>query len=305
MPRRLATLFVAGLLVASVAAADVTFERKYVPEVSATTHVEAKTKQILTLAGMDLETESFRFLVMTSKAGKRAEDGTLPIVTTIDNLQLDLSAPGGIKLSFASSDPDKKADNPLLEPVLDLLRVSAKTKTTTLVDKDNRIKAIEFSDNPADKVGDDYKSTFDSEKRKKQAINELGVLPDKPVKPGDSWMHTSEADLGGGQTLTLETRYEYVGTEDKDGTTLDKVTLKTINVAYAMDPGSKSPLKIKSSELKVTSSDGTILFNRTFGAIVESVSKLKIEGDMKTEINATEFPAKLALTIESKTKLQP
>jgi len=72
-----------------------------------------------------------------------------------------------------------------------------------------------------------------------------------------------------------------------------------------MDPNANSPLKIKSSELTVASSEGTILFDRTKGAVVESVSKIKITGDMKTEINATEVPAKLDLTIETKTTLQP
>ena len=72
-----------------------------------------------------------------------------------------------------------------------------------------------------------------------------------------------------------------------------------------MDPNSKSPLKVKSSELKITSSDGTILFDREKGAIVESTSKMRSEGDKKTEINGMELPAKLDLTIESKTTLQP
>jgi hypothetical protein len=205
---------------------------------------------------------------------------------------------------FDSSDPDKKADNAVLEPVLEVLRIAAKSKTTTLIDKNNKIKSVEFSDNPAEKVGDDYKSQFDPEKRKKAAENELGVLTDKPVKPGDSWTHTSETDIGGGQMLTLETRYEYVGTEEKGGRKLDKITLKTTGVAYAMDPNSKSPLKIKSSDLKVSSSEGTILFDRQTGAIFESSSKLRIEGDMKTEINAMELPAKLDLTIENKTTAQ-
>jgi hypothetical protein len=305
MSRFLMSLLITGFVTAGAAAVELKFERKYLPETTATTHVDASSRQILTIAGMDLETISSRFIITTSKSGKRNAEGTLPIVTTTDKLQVNLTAPGGLKLMFDSGDPDKKAENALLEPVLDVLRVVARTKTTTLIDKDNQIKAIEFEDNPAEKVGDDYKSQFDPEKRKKAAENERGVLPDKPVKTGDSWTHTSEADIGGGQTLTLETRYEYVGTEQKEGKTLEKLTLKTISVIYAMDPAAKSPLKIKSSELKVTSSDGTILFDREKGAIVESVSKLRIEGDLKTEINAMELPAKLDLTIESKTALQP
>jgi hypothetical protein len=124
------------------------------------------------------------------------------------------------------------------------------------------------------------------------------------ANPSVSSLGTGTAPTGG-QTLTLETRYEYVGTEEKGGKTLDKITLKTTKVAYAMDPNTKSPLKVKSSDLKVTASEGTILFDRQAGSIFESVSKIRIEGDMKTEINAMELPAKLDLTIENKTTLQP
>ena len=53
-----------------------------------------------------------------------------------------------------------------------MFRVVAKSKSTTLLDKDNRIQSIEFFDNPADKVGNDYKSQFDPEKRKKSAESE-------------------------------------------------------------------------------------------------------------------------------------
>jgi hypothetical protein len=72
-----------------------------------------------------------------------------------------------------------------------------------------------------------------------------------------------------------------------------------------MDPNAKALLKVKSSELKVASSEGTILFDREKGAVVESVSKLRITGDMKTEINAMELPARLDLTLDSKIVLQP
>jgi hypothetical protein len=305
MSRMIPLLLIAGFWTADAARAQVKLERKYLPETTATTQIEANTKQILTIAGMDLETVSSRFVIATEKSGKRDAEGTLPVVTTIDKLQANTSLPGGLELMFDSSDPDKKASNPLLEPILDVLRISAKVKTTTLIDKQNRIKAIEFADNPAEKVGDDYKSQFDPEKKKKEAESELGSLPDKPVKVGDSWTHTTESDLGGGQTLTTETRYEYAGTEQKDGRTLDKITVKTTGVTYTMDPNSKSPLKIKSSELKVTSSEGTILFDRAKGAIVLSTTKMRIEGPMKTEINGMELPAKLDLTIESKTALQP
>src|SRR6516225_1839478 len=100
MSRVLSVLLLCGLLTAAALAQEVRLERKYLPETTATTHVEASTKQILTIAGMDLESLSSRFIITTTKTEKRNEEGTLPIVTTIDKLQVNLSLPGGLQLMF-------------------------------------------------------------------------------------------------------------------------------------------------------------------------------------------------------------
>jgi hypothetical protein len=295
----------ASLLMGATASGQVKLERKYIPGSTSKTQLESTTKQILTIGPQDLETESTRFLISTTTVGTRQEDGTLPVVTQFDKLQANMTFPGGIQLSFDSDDPGKKADNAQLEPVLDLFRVVAKTKTTTTLDKANQIKSIAFEGNPQDTVGEAFKSQFDAEKRKQAAIRELSTIPSRPVKPGDSWTHKSEADLGGGQTLTLDTKYEYVGTESKDGKTLDKITTKTTDVSYAMDPNAASPLKVTGSDLKVALSEGSLLFDRERGAITAANSKIRINGTLTMTINGMELPGKLDLTIESKTTLQP
>src|SRR5207253_697048 len=99
---------------------------------------------------------------------------------------------------------------------------------------------------------------------------ELARFPDKPVKPGDTWERTSEANIGGGQTLTFQTRYKYDGTIERNGKTLDRISSVSTEVSYAMDQNAQSPLKITGSELKITSSDGLILFDRERGVTVET-----------------------------------
>jgi len=305
MFNRLLMVVLAGSLTASAAAADVSLTHKYFPETSATTHVQTSTKQVLTLAGMDLDTDVSQFIIATAKTGKREADGTLPIENIVQKMQTNMSLPGGNKLEFDSDTPDKKADNVLLQPVLDILRVAAKTKTITRLDKDNLVASVEFLDNPAEKVSDDFKSQFDAEKRKKALIREMGSLPDKPVKPGDSWTRISESDLGGGQTLTLETRYEYVGTQERDGKTLDYITLKVTDVSYAMEAKPNAVVSVKDSQLKIASSEGSLLFDRERGVTVVSESKVAIAGTLTLVAGGMELPGKLDLKIESKTTLQP
>ena len=52
------------------------------------------------------------------------------------------------------------------------------------------------------------------------------------------------------------------------------------------------------SDLAIDSSDGTILFDRESGQVVDSKAVNRIKGDMTLSINGTDLPAKLDLTLD-------
>lgn len=295
-----------GLVVgAGPVVAEVKLERKLREGSKETAHVETKTQQVMTIAGMDIETKATQFVIASSETGKRNSDGELAIVSRIDKLQSEISLPMGLKISFDSGDPDKKADNPLLEPVMQALRVSAKSKWTSLFDKANQLKSVEYDKALVDMVDDAFKSEFDPDRRKKNLQQELAALPDKPVSKGDSWMRTIESDFGSGQVLTVENRYEYLGTETVDGKPLEKIGVTATSVSFAQDQNTNAPAKVTSSELKVAESAGSILFDRDKGSAVRTANKLRVQGTIKLSVNGMEFPGKLDLTIESKNTVQP
>lgn len=305
MSRAASLVVVLIVFICGVASAEVKLERKFREGTKQTSHVETATNQILTLAGMDVETKSTQFLITTMETGKRNGDGELPVVSQIDKLQSEISLPGGLKIAFDSGDPEKKADNPLLEPVMQALRVTAKSRWTTVFDKTNQIKSVEFDKSLVESVDEMYKSQFDPERRKKAIAQELAALPDKPVSMGDTWTRTVESDLGAGQVLTVENRYEYLGTEAVDGKSLDKIGFAAKSVSFSQDQNANSPAKVTSSELKVAESTGAIFFDREKGATVRANNKIRIQGSLKLSINGMEFPGKLDLTIESKNTIQP
>ena len=89
MRRVLPALFVTALVTgAAAAAAEVKLELKYTPETTSTTQAESSTKQILTLAGMDFETDVSQFVISTSTIGKRNADGMLAIIDKIDKIRV-------------------------------------------------------------------------------------------------------------------------------------------------------------------------------------------------------------------------
>lgn len=286
-------------LLGGSASAQVKLERKYAEGKSTVARTETKTQQTLTIAGMDIETKSQQFLTTKSAVGQRAADGTLRIETKVDKMQNEIVVQG-TTIAFDSGTPDKKDDNPEINKLYDVFRAALKEVVTIVIDKENKVKAVEGNNEASEKVDETYRDQFDLENRKRAAIQEQAALPTDPIKKGDKWTRNEEANLGGGQTMKFETNYEYKGTVEKNGKTLDQISTTVKSVIYSMDPNSKSPLKVTKSEMKVASSEGDIFFDRDRGVIVERTSKNRFQGPMTFSINGMELPGKVDLTMETK-----
>ena len=154
--------------------AQVTLELTYPPGSKLTSDLALKSHQILTLAGMDLVTKSTTFNIVTKTIGQRGDDGLLAVEEKVDVLQTEVEFPGGIKLVFDSGNPDKKADLPQLEPILERLRAAYKHPVTTILDNTNKIKEIKFPEGVSESVGEANKSLFDAAKRKVAAEQARG-----------------------------------------------------------------------------------------------------------------------------------
>lgn len=260
-----------------------------------------KTNQVLTLAGMNIETKSQTSLIMNRTSGERAADGTISVVEKCEVLQSEISLPGGITLQFDSSNPDKKADLPLLEPIMERLRLTFKTPATIVLDPKGLIKEIKFPEDIAASADAANKSLFDTAKRKKAAEQARGYLPDGPVNPGDSWERFIDVDFGSGQTMAFRMKYTYAGPVEKEGQALEKINAKAISVNYSVDP-SNSSFQVTKSDLKVTESNETILFDRMLGAVQEKTEKIRIEGPLTLIVNGMELDGKVDLTMEHSDK---
>lgn len=302
MWKRFCLALVAVVMSSQVASAQVTLERKYPEGTKSVVQSDTKVAQTLTLAGMDLETKSSAFVVATSTIGQRAADGALKIEEKTSTMQSELSLPGGITLQFDSANPDKKADNPLLEPILDIFRAAYRLPVTVVLDAKNKITDVTLPEGEYEKLPEAAKERFEPASRKKALEQSLEYLPDGPVKKGDTWERSAEANLGSGQVMSFRTKYEYAGTVEEDGKTLDKITGKALEVSFAIN--GNAMLQVTKSDLKITESENTYLFDRELGAMVKRMSKGRIVGPLTLVINGTELAGKVDLTIEEKTSRQ-
>lgn len=293
----------AGLMAgAGDAHAQVTLELKYPEGTKSSTQTESVVNQTLTLAGRDILTKANTFTTSTSSIGTRAADGTLAIVEKVESLQSELDL-NGTKLQFDSANPDKKADLPQLEPLLDLYRAVVKLPMTrTLEAKTNKLKSVTLPDGEFEKLGEAAKDRFSSEKLKKATEQALSFLPEGPVKVGDKWERATEVDLGGGQLMSFRFMYEYLGTVEQDGATLDKIEGKAFEVSFAIV--GNPMLQVTKSDLKIKESATTHLFDRERGHVVSKNAKVRIDGPITLVIGGMELGGKLDLTMEEKSTRQ-
>jgi len=295
------------------AQAQVKLEHKFPEGKKLTYKTTSKTRQVLTVAGTQIESEEDRTIVSSLTAGKRRGDSNLPVERKIGSLRTVLSLPGDIKVTCDSKDPNAKIDNPDLAFLADLFKFTSEIDYTVVLDAQNKVTAIEGTEKlqeKADKLNpaarDLVRSQFDSDKLKREFEQELRRLPDVLARPGESWERTEVVEIGSGQTLTFQKTYEYVGTEKKGDKTLDKISSKTTKVDLKQDPASNPQLKVEKGDLKVESSDETILFDREEGRVVTAQGKFRVKGDNMTfSVNGMELTGSLDLTIETNTELQP
>lgn len=293
------SLFAAGWT--QPAQAQVKLEQKLVEGAKTVNHTNMKVTQTLSLAGMNLETSSDRFVIVSSKAGKRETDGKIRVDQNVDKLSITVKLPGGLMLTFDSDDPNKKAENPALQPLVDAMGALSKAKIVFIYDQAGKVVAVEGLDKAAEKVSEEARGDLDPEVAKKNANQEIDRLPSDPVKVGDTWSRNADLNLGSGQIMSMTTEYKYVG-EVKDG---DKIEAKTTTTTFSIAEGSKLPLRVTKSDLKPTESSNTLLFDRSAGQFQSNKGKLRIQGDLEFSINGQTLPAKLDLNLESDTSRQP
>jgi hypothetical protein len=191
----------------------------------------------------------------------------------------------------------------MLQPLLDFYKARVGKSYTLVFGKDDRVKAVEGTEKIAESapgnVGETIRRELNPDKLKKATNEALDVLPGKSVMKGDRWQRVQNMDVGGGQILTFTNYYEYMGTVEKEGKTLDKIGIFASEVKYSVEPDGMLPAQVVNSDLKIDSSTGALLFDRERGMFVENTHLVRITGPLTLSVNGMELPAKLDLTIDT------
>lgn len=309
----LARLLFAAAIVGGTAFADDKVELTYKPEFKTGNVIrqlsETKVNQTLTLGGMDIDTKVVSNTATRETVGETTSDGKTKLTGDFEYFIVDLQTPVG-KFTFDSGNASGKdqAQGPLA-PLYDLFEATSKAKWIATVNSKPEIESIEFDGNPFEGLDPNVKSEITPERFKQEFNTQLKRFPDGPVAVGDIWKRTEESQIGSGQTLKYEKEFKYLGSETKDGKTLDRIDIKTLSVDYSIGAGSQLPLTLNSSDLKIASSEGLMLYDRNLKLVVEQNEDIQIEGPLEftIKLNGQEqkLPGKLKLNIAGKQTTEP
>jgi hypothetical protein len=302
--KRIALLLVTAALLNSPVPlhAQIELEHKVPDGRKTTANSYVKVKQTLTIAGMDIPTSSEQNITTSEANGKRQANGTLAAEHKIESLQATVNV-AGMELTFDSVNADAPPPGTALDALIDVFKAVAKSSWTVTYGQDNRVLSVKGRDDALQNLPEAIRAAtakqFDPQHLTEQSNQELRILPDGPVKQGDTWEREAMTLFDSYQSMTFTTVYKYEGTVEKDGKSLDMISAKTKTATYAMSADSPSPLKIVDSDLQVAESSGTILFDRAAGMIVDSKDKKHIAGSLKIQVNGMDLPGKLDLTFET------
>jgi hypothetical protein len=283
--------------------ADESFAFKLTPKSVSKIQREQKIEQTLNIAGNDIQTSNSNFSVVRLTYGDRQPNGSLEQTEKFDVLQVDMNL-AGTMYQFDSANVDRAAPSGL-EALQIVLAATFRTPITSVLDAAGKTQELRIPPESREGLPPEFASMFDTEQRKKRADQHLGLLPNRPVKIGDTWDHTIEADLGAGQTLTFGLQMTYKEVVMDGSQTRHHIELKHTRVAYSMDPNSPSPLKVSRSNLQVAESSGGFWFDAERGRIQRDESAVVVTGDLTLVAGGQEIPGTLNLKMSSKSELQP
>jgi hypothetical protein len=300
MPPALTTALLMSAALATTAYAQASLQLKPF-EGTSTVTTTVKAKQVLSIAGMDVATDSQVVSRAEVTGGKTEADGTQRISEKTVGFAMKLTTPAGnLEFDAEKPDPGAAAGGPFAALAEGL--TALKGTAYTVVVKNNKVVGVEGIDEVLAKIPAAAVELIKAELQpaviKRDWQQQFDVLPGKDVKKGDTWQRTEVQGLGGGQTLTFDTQFEYQDTVEKAGRKLDKIGITYTTVKFAVDGPALGGVKVTGSDLKIDGSFGHVLFDREKGYIVERMTNTHITGPINLDINGAQLGGKLDLNLE-------
>jgi hypothetical protein len=295
-----------ALLVAVVggvqpACAQLTLAPKYVPGETSNTTEHVRFDQTLTLLGAAQVSGADMTYVIETSNGQPDGQGRVAIEQTFRSMVSEIRLPTGGTIRYDSANPaGNTSTDPQVQVLMDVFGALLDQPIAYRIDAQGKVVGMdgikEIIRRAPEAAAKALEKELNEDRLKRDVQQELDALPRDAVKVGDTWMRTEVMDLGGGQTLTFDRKYEYAGEVDENGRKLHRVAIVDEKVVLAAPP----EIPIKSSDLKIESSTGAVLIDLEQGRVVRRELNDTIAGSLVLNINGMEIPGELDLKVETK-----
>jgi hypothetical protein len=284
---------------AAAGAAQVALDNKPTYEVGrkSITTSTIKSRQVLNVAGNDIESQVEQSMRLSDVPQEAAADGTRPVRYAFESIKTSMKV-SGLSIEFDSANPDKRHEIAEIDRILDLFRAMAKSRWTAVLGPDYLFRTLEYEGDPFGNLDQDLKREVDPKKHIDNANQTVNRLPNKTVALNETWKRTEKIDIGGGQSLEFQRELKYLGPRETDGRMLHRIGMTSSAVKYHSGDG---PLKIVKSDLKVVASQAEMLYDPQLGMLTRSVESVQVSGPVTFSIGGQEAEGRLDLTLEGET----
>jgi hypothetical protein len=286
---------VLAVFAAGTARAEKLLRLKFKPGDVGTEQIVQEMNQTLRPAGdaPPVIMTTMQTMDLTVKVEAADEQGTATVTQTIERMQVKIQSAQGVLLEFDSAEgkePEGMAK--MLTPMLETMLKKPMRLQLTTRGEVRDMKLPQGMLEGMNKVGGGGQAGNLFSPDWMRQMTELAVLPEEPVKPGDTWTRTTPMKAPELGAQTAESTFCYEGPETRDGRTLEKITFST---AFKM-AGDQKPGTIG---IKEQAGQGTVYLDNELGRIVGGVATTKMKMDIEV------FGQKMAQDMEMKTTLRP
>ncbi len=280
-------------LAAAPARAQVTLRYKFKEGETLKYTVEQRMNMNGNVAGNDITMEMGMNMDMTWKVLSVNKDGSAKLTQTIDRVRMTMKA-GPLGEVDIDTKSDKEPSDPIgkaMAPIFKAMAGAEFTMTMTPLGEPKDVQVPEKVLNAVKNAGGGLPGASLSPDDLKQMVNQGGlVLPEKPVKKGDSWTHSSNMAMQG-MKMKVDTKATYEGETTEGGKKLQEISL----APKMTTEGGPAGVEIK---LKNQESKGKALFDNDKGRVVET--ELNQNMDMDLSAGGQSFTMKIRQTVTMK-----
>jgi hypothetical protein len=261
-----------------------------------------ETKQDMQVMGQKITQFQKVTFYLSWNPVEQDKDGNWTVKQKIEGLKMEIEI-GGNKIPYDST----KEGGPT-SPLSDFFKALVGSEFTLTIDKNMKITKIDGRDEFLKKLVKEnpqmeplLKTILSDEALKQMSDPAFSVVPDKPVKKGDTWTKTAVLNMG--PIGTFDTNYKYTY-EGPDESKLQKIKVETTLKYQPPGPnaGSALPFKILKADLASKESSGNILFDSAKGRVGGSDMTMHLAGTLTIEISGMSSEVTLDQTQTTKVK---